>query len=144
MSSFIVEGGHALHGEIAIKGAKNEALEVICATLLTSEKVIISNLPQISDVRNLIALLSEMGVKVNYITPSEVEFQADEVDLTYIQGDQFRKKVTRSAGDAWTLILSGCRISGRLSVTVPRLTHIISPLLPTASKDAICCLTRHR
>ena len=77
MSSFIVEGGHSLHGEITIKGAKNEALEVICATLLTPEKVVISNLPQISDVRNLIDLLAEMGVKVRYITPSEVEFQAD-------------------------------------------------------------------
>ena len=103
MSSFIVEGGHALHGEIAIKGAKNEALEVICATLLTSEKVIISNLPQISDVRNLIALLSEMGVKVNYITPSEVEFQADEVDLTYIQGDQFRKKAESLRGSVMVM-----------------------------------------
>ena len=103
MSSFIVEGGHALHGEIAIRGAKNEALEVICATLLTSEKVIISNLPQISDVRNLIALLSEMGVKVNYITPSEVEFQADEVDLTYIQGDQFRKKAESLRGSVMVM-----------------------------------------
>lgn len=65
MSSFIVEGGHVLHGEIDIKGAKNEALEVICATLLTPEKVVISNLPAISDVRNLINLLAEMGVKVD-------------------------------------------------------------------------------
>ncbi len=69
MSSFIVEGGHSLHGEISIKGAKNEALEVICATLLTSEKVIISNLPQISDVRNLVALLAEMGVKGEIYNP---------------------------------------------------------------------------
>ena len=74
MSSFIVEGGHALHGEININGAKNEALEVICATLLTDRKVTISNLPEISDVRNLIELLSEMGVKVEYDTPTQMHF----------------------------------------------------------------------
>ena len=92
MSSFIVEGGHSLNGEIRIKGAKNEALEVICATLLTSERVVVSNLPQISDVRNLINLLSEMGVKVKYVTPSEVEFQADHIDIAYINSDRYRKK----------------------------------------------------
>jgi len=103
MSSFIVEGGHSLNGDICIKGAKNEALEVICATLLTSEKVVISNLPQISDVRNLINLLSEMGVKVKYITPSEVEFQADEIDLAYIQGDLYRKKAESLRGSVMVM-----------------------------------------
>ncbi len=98
MSSFIVEGGHSLNGDICIKGAKNEALEVICATLLTPEKVVISNLPQISDVRNLINLLAEMGVKVKYVTPSEVEFQADEIDLAYIQSDRYRKKAESLRG----------------------------------------------
>lgn len=98
MSSFIVEGGHSLNGEITVKGAKNEALEVVCAVLLTGEKVVISNLPQISDVRNLIDLLAEMGVKVRYITPSEVEFQADEVDLSYIAGDKFRKRAESLRG----------------------------------------------
>ena len=90
MSSFIVEGGHSLSGEIEIKGAKNEALEVICATLLTSDPVVISNLPQISDVRNLIALLAEMGVKVEYVTPSVCRFQADDIDLEYIFSDKYR------------------------------------------------------
>jgi UDP-N-acetylglucosamine 1-carboxyvinyltransferase len=103
MSSFIVEGGHRLSGEIEIKGAKNEALEVICATLLTSEKVVISNLPQISDVRNLINLLAEMGVKVNYITPSECEFQADAVDLDYIQSDAYRRKAESLRGSVMVL-----------------------------------------
>lgn len=98
MSSFIVEGGHSLNGEIKIKGAKNEALQVICATLLTPEKVVISNLPQISDVRNLILLLSDMGVRVRYITPSEVEFQADEVDLAYIRSEKYRKKAESLRG----------------------------------------------
>lgn len=103
MSSFIVEGGHPLNGEIKIKGAKNEALEVICATLLTSEKVVISNLPQISDVRNLINLLGEMGVKVKYATPSEVEFQADEIDIAYIRSDKYRKKAESLRGSVMVM-----------------------------------------
>lgn len=98
MSSFIVEGGHRLSGEIKIKGAKNEALQVICATLLTPEKVVISNLPQISDVRNLINLLAEMGVRITYLTPSEVEFQADNIDLAYIKSEKYRKKAESLRG----------------------------------------------
>lgn len=103
MSSFIVEGGHSLHGEIKIKGAKNEALEVICATLLTSQKVVISNLPQISDVRNLISLLGEMGVKVNYLTPSEVQFQADSIDLEYIQSEEYARKAASLRGSVMVM-----------------------------------------
>ena len=98
MSSFIVEGGHALHGEININGAKNEALEVICATLLTDRKVTISNLPEISDVRNLIELLSEMGVKVEYETPTQCTFQADNVNTDYLKSDKFRKKAEALRG----------------------------------------------
>lgn len=103
MSSFIVEGGHPLNGEIAIKGAKNEALEVICATLLTSEAVRISNLPQISDVRNLINLLAEMGVKVKYITPSEVEFKADDIDLAYVMSEQYARKAQSLRGSVMVM-----------------------------------------
>lgn len=103
MSSFIVEGGHSLHGEISPKGAKNEALEVICAVLLTEEKVSISNLPAISDVRNLINLLSEMGVKVKYNTPKECEFQADDIDLSYITSDKYRKKAESLRGSVMVL-----------------------------------------
>lgn len=98
MSSFIVEGGHQLHGEVTIKGAKNEALEVICATLLTPEKVVISNLPRISDVTNLINLLAEMGVKVKYNSPSECEFQADDINLEYIGTEAYRKKAQALRG----------------------------------------------
>lgn len=98
MSSFIVEGGHSLQGEICINGAKNEALQVLCATLLTDEKVVISNLPEISDVRNLILLLTEMGVKVRYITPTECEFQADEVNMDYLRSDKFRAKAAALRG----------------------------------------------
>ena len=64
MSSFIIEGGHRLKGEIFPQGAKNEALQVICATLLTDEEVVIENIPDILDVNNLIALLKDMGVEV--------------------------------------------------------------------------------
>lgn len=103
MSSFIVEGGHSLKGEISPRGAKNEALEVICAVLLTDEKVTISNLPAISDVRNLINLLSEMGVKVNYVTPEECEFQADDIDLSYITSDKYRKKAESLRGSVMVL-----------------------------------------
>lgn len=103
MSSFIVEGGHKLSGELSPKGAKNEALQVVCAVLLTSEKVVISNLPQISDVRNLILLLSEMGVKVRYLSESECEFQADEVDIAYIQSDAYRKQAEALRGSVMLL-----------------------------------------
>lgn len=103
MSSFIVEGGHRLCGEISPKGAKNEALEVICATLLTKEKVTISNLPRISDVTNLINLLSELGVKVKFNTPSECEFQADDIDISYIHTDAYRKKAESLRGSVMLL-----------------------------------------
>lgn len=103
MSSFIVEGGHRLSGEISPKGAKNEALEVICATVLTDEKVTISNLPRILDVTNLINLLAEMGVKVNYIDESTCEFQADAIDIEYIHTPEYRKKAASLRGSVMIL-----------------------------------------
>lgn len=103
MSSFIVEGGHRLSGEISPKGAKNEALEVICATLLTSERVTISNLPRILDVTNLINLLAEMGVKTNFTDESTCEFQADEVDINYIHTPEYRKKAASLRGSVMIL-----------------------------------------
>lgn len=103
MSSFIVEGGHRLCGEISPKGAKNEALEVICATLLTEEKVTISNLPRIPDVTNLINLLAEMGVKVNYLDESTCEFQADDIDIEYIRTPEYRKKAASLRGSVMIL-----------------------------------------
>lgn len=117
MSSFIVEGGHSLNGEIKIKGAKNEALEVICATLLTSGKVVISNLPQISDVRNLINLLAEMGVKVKYLSPSEVEFQADDIDISYIHSEKYRKKAESLRG---SVMVMGPLVARFGSAVLPR------------------------
>ena len=83
MSSFVIDGGHRLSGEIVPQGAKNEALEVICATLLTPERVVI---------HNLIQLLSDMGVKVERLSPGSYAFQADEVDLSYMRTDDFVKR----------------------------------------------------
>lgn len=97
-SKFIVEGGHRLHGSITPQGAKNEALQVICATLLTSEKVTISNIPAIADVENLISLLADMGVKVRRLTDNSYEFQADEVNIDYIHTESYKKKAQRLRG----------------------------------------------
>ena len=98
MESFIIEGGHRLSGTIAPQGAKNEALEVICATLLTSEEVIIRNVPDILDVNNLIKLLQDIGVKVKKIAPNEFSFQADEVNLDYLECSDFVKKCSSLRG----------------------------------------------
>ena len=81
MSSFVIEGGYKLSGEITPQGAKNEALEVICAVLLTSEKVTIHNVPDILDVNNLIQLLRDMQVKVEHPAADTYTFQADNIDL---------------------------------------------------------------
>ena len=98
MESFITEGGHRLSGTIAPQGAKNEALEVICATLLTSEEVIIRNVPDILDVNNLIKLLQDIGVKVKKLAPNEFSFQADEVNLDYLESSDFVKKCSSLRG----------------------------------------------
>jgi len=92
MASFIIEGGCKLSGEITPQGAKNEALQVICATLLTPEEVIIENIPDILDVNNLIALLTEMGVKTRRLNENTWSFKADEVNLEYLESPEFLKK----------------------------------------------------
>ncbi len=91
MASFIVEGGHSLSGSISPQGAKNEALQVICATLLTPEKVTISNIPDIADVRNLIHLLEEMGVTTDHISENTVSFEAKDLDMDYLSSEKFIK-----------------------------------------------------
>ena len=98
MESFIIEGGHRLSGTITPQGAKNEALEVICATLLTTEPVIIHNVPDILDVNNLILLLQDIGVKVKKLAPNEYSFQADEVNLDYLESIDFVKKCSSLRG----------------------------------------------
>ena len=97
-STFIVEGGHELHGEIMPQGAKNEALEVISAVLLTKEEVIISNVPEILDVKNLINLLQGMGVKVKRIERGIYSFKADDIDTEYIESEDFVKKCASLRG----------------------------------------------
>ena len=98
MASFIIEGGHPLQGTITPQGAKNEALQVISASLLTHEPVTISNIPDILDVNNLILLLQEMGVKVQRNSRNEYTFQADELNLDYLQSVDFVKKCASLRG----------------------------------------------
>ena len=97
MAAFVIEGGHPLSGEIQPQGAKNEALQVICATLLTSEKVTIHNIPQIRDVMTLIQLLKDVGVKVT-TDGNTYTFQADELNLGYLQSNEFVQKCAQLRG----------------------------------------------
>lgn len=90
MGTFIIEGGHQLKGEITPQGAKNEALQILCAVLLTAEEVTINNIPDIIDVNKLIQLLINFGVKVTQLGPGSYRFQADEVNLDYLHSDQFK------------------------------------------------------
>lgn len=98
MKSFIIEGGHPLSGTIAPQGAKNEALEVISATLLTPDEVTIDNIPDILDINNLIKLLADMGVKVKKNKPNNYTFCADSLNLDYLQSDDFVKKCASLRG----------------------------------------------
>lgn len=98
MATFKIEGGHVLSGTITPQGAKNEALEVICATLLTSDKVIIRNIPDIRDVNNLIQLLRDIGVKVECLGKGEFSFQAETLDLHYLESDEFVHKCAELRG----------------------------------------------
>ena len=98
MGKFIIEGGHKLSGEITPQGAKNEALEVISAVLLTPDPVVLSNVPEILDVKNLIGLLQGMGVKVQRLEKGTYRFQADEVDTAYIETEEFVKKCAALRG----------------------------------------------
>ena len=103
MSSFIIEGGHKLRGEITPQGAKNEALEVISAILLTPEPVILRNVPNILDVNNLIGLLSKMGVKVRELGNHAWQFQADELDMEYLGSQEFVQRCSALRGSILTL-----------------------------------------
>lgn len=98
MESFIIEGGHRLKGTITPQGAKNEALEVICATLLTTEPVRIKNIPDILDVNNLIILLQDIGVKVTRHHRGDYTFQADKLNLSYLDSLQFVQKCSSLRG----------------------------------------------
>ena len=101
MASFIIEGGHQLQGTITPQGAKNEALQVICASLLTDDEVTIHNIPDIRDVNNLIQLLRDIGVKVKTEEPRSsgtFTFQADNLDLNYLESNEFVHKCAELRG----------------------------------------------
>lgn len=98
MESFIIEGGHSLSGTITPQGAKNEALEVICASLLTPEEVRIKNIPDILDVKNLILLLTDIGVDVTRINRNEYSFKAENINLDYLESDEFIRKCASLRG----------------------------------------------
>ena len=98
MSTFKIKGGYQLRGELIPQGAKNEALQVVCAVLLTPEKVTLHNLPDIRDVNFLIDLLEELGVKVNRLGNSTVEFTSDDINLEYLQSEQFKKRAASLRG----------------------------------------------
>ncbi|MDR1698706.1 MAG: UDP-N-acetylglucosamine 1-carboxyvinyltransferase [Prevotellaceae bacterium] len=98
MASFRIEGGHALHGEITPQGAKNEALQVICAALLTPEEVVIENVPNILDVNNLIALLESIGVCVRKSDEKTYHFRAADINLDYLYSDDFYQKAAALRG----------------------------------------------
>lgn len=98
MSAFIIEGGRRLKGEIVPQGAKNEALQVLCATLLTGSPVRISNLPDIADVNHQIRLLQDVGVRVTRHGQGDMTFEASNVDISYLQSDEFLDRCSRLRG----------------------------------------------
>ncbi|HTN68112.1 MAG TPA: UDP-N-acetylglucosamine 1-carboxyvinyltransferase [Dysgonamonadaceae bacterium] len=123
MSSFIIEGGHKLHGEITPQGAKNEALQVICATLLTDEEVTIHNIPNILDVNNLILLLKQMGVIVEKLSTGSYLFCARNINFEYTQSMDFVEKCGALRG---SIMLIG-----------PLLTRFGKTTVPTPGGDKI-------
>lgn len=123
MAIFKIEGGHQLTGEIIPQGAKNEALQVICATLLTPEKVIIHNIPDIHDVNKLIFILGELGVKINRIESNTYSFQADQVDLRYLESEKFKK--------------DGSSLRGSIMIVGPLLSRFGKGYIPRPGGDKI-------
>jgi UDP-N-acetylglucosamine 1-carboxyvinyltransferase len=123
METFIIEGGIPLKGEIHPQGAKNEALQIISAVLLTAEPVTISNIPDIVDVNKLIDLLGSMGVKINRVSRDTCIFQADAVNLDYLESDEFRKK--------------GASLRGSIMIVGPLLTRFGTAFIPRPGGDKI-------
>ncbi|MDD2299424.1 MAG: UDP-N-acetylglucosamine 1-carboxyvinyltransferase [Fermentimonas sp.] len=117
MSSFIIEGGHSLKGNITPQGAKNEALQVICATLLTKEEVVIENIPDILDVNNLIELLRDLGVEVRKIESGTYSFKAEQIDISFTETEEFRKK---SAAMRGSIMIVGPLLARFGEVVVPK------------------------
>ena len=123
MATFIIEGGHKLSGSITPQGAKNEALQVICAVLLTSQKVTISNIPDIRDVNKLIYILGELGVKIDKKSSDTYTFQADEINLSYLESDNFKK--------------DGSSLRGSIMIVGPLLARFGKGYIPRPGGDKI-------
>ena len=123
MKSFKIEGGHQLKGSIQPQGAKNEALQILCAVLLTSEKVSIHNIPNIIDVNKLIRLLKKLGVKVQKISESSYSFIADDLDLEYLETDAFK--------------VDGSGLRGSIMIVGPLLARFGRGYIPKPGGDKI-------
>ena len=123
MGTFSIEGGFKLNGEIHPQGAKNEALQVICATLLTEKEVIIDNIPEIIDVIKLIDLLNFLGVKVKKISKNKYSFKADDVNVDYLQSESFKKK--------------GSSLRGSIMIVGPLLARFGKGFIPKPGGDKI-------
>jgi UDP-N-acetylglucosamine 1-carboxyvinyltransferase len=123
MGTFIINGGKSLRGDLHPQGAKNEALQVICASLLTSEPVTISNIPDILDVNNLIDLLNKMGVSVNSAGDHKYTFQAENVNIEFMLSEEFRKK--------------GASLRGSVMVLGPLLARFGKGYIPLPGGDKI-------
>ncbi len=123
MSSFIIEGGNRLHGEIYPQGAKNEALQVICSVLLTREKVTIHNVPDILDIRNLILLLQKIGVKTERLSDNSYTFQADDINTEHMYSAEY--------------IQQASALRGSVLMTGPLLGRLGKAVLPQVGGDKI-------
>ena len=123
MSTFKIEGGHQLKGKIQPQGAKNEALQILCAVLLTAEEIKIDNIPDIIDVNKLIALLKKLGVKINKIGKGSYTFKADEVNLDYLESAQFKE--------------DGKGLRGSIMIVGPLLAHFGKGYIPKPGGDKI-------
>jgi UDP-N-acetylglucosamine 1-carboxyvinyltransferase len=123
MASFKIEGGHKLSGTITPQGAKNEALQVICAVLLTPKKVVIENIPDIIDVNKLIFILGELGVKTENLAPNSYSFQADEINLEYLESADFKR--------------DGSSLRGSIMIVGPLLARFGKGYIPRPGGDKI-------
>jgi len=123
MGTFRIEGGHKLHGAITPQGAKNEALQILCATLLTPEKVRINNIPDIRDVNKLIFILGELGVKVEKLSAHSYSFQADNIRLSYLESLDFKN--------------DGSQLRGSIMLVGPLLARFGKGYIPRPGGDKI-------
>ena len=123
MASFKIEGGHKLNGSITPQGAKNEVLQILCAVLLTPERVVVNNVPDIIDVNKLIFILGELGVKVEKLSSSSYAFTADEVNLKYLESADFKK--------------DGSSLRGSIMIVGPLLARFGKGYIPRPGGDKI-------